>query len=291
MRKGEISVESILAIAAGAIVLLGLIQLSNSSLLPSMNSTVTQLLNEELTVGSSNDQPDANTNSDGGSANSDSNESETSGSTSGSNQESNSEGNNGQVDPAGEGFAKDLFVAYAKDKAAELVELAKEKAKQEIKDNWPNGPTGFELDLGDLDEAIDAEVRGGVTNGISTVFDVIGAVDGLTQADREVKRLAAEGKYEEAFGKIFSGSSRFIVDTVMSAPGVEKVLKKLPPKVQLAVTAAIPNAIESAAQSLGEKAFGSIGKKINDRLWTWYDKGYLPRKPRIPRDYNFGKTR
>lgn len=39
-----------------------------------------------------------------------------------------------------------------------------------------------------------------------------------------------------------------------------------------------------SVHELGSCRADSVGKKINDKLWNWYDGGYLPRAPRIPRD-------
>ena len=88
---------------------------------------------------------------------------------------------------------------------------------------------------------------------------------------------------------VLVGEMSFITPTIMSSAAVGKVLDQLPAKGQLAVKSTLPNIIESATQTLSEKTFDSVGKKINDKLWSWYDKGYLPRSPRIPPDYNFGR--
>lgn len=56
IRRGMASVEVILAIATGALVLLGTMQLVNSSFLPKTNETIAKLLNSELTSTDLNDE-------------------------------------------------------------------------------------------------------------------------------------------------------------------------------------------------------------------------------------------
>ena len=62
IRNGMASIEAILAIATGALVLMGIMQLTNSSLLPTANKTIAKLMKSDLTFPESN--PDSSGDSD-----------------------------------------------------------------------------------------------------------------------------------------------------------------------------------------------------------------------------------
>ncbi|MDB2686145.1 hypothetical protein N9Y42_02945 [Mariniblastus sp.] len=293
---GMASVEAILVIATGALILLGLTQVTTSQLLPAVKEKVSLLLNSGSAFDGSN-SPSV-TKSDSETTNNESNSDDPSDSkNTGTGNSQLPESNPvappselGGITPIGEDAVRDFIAESIKGNAKELADLAVDKAREEL-ENYvkPSLPMGVDLELEDWDLK-KAELNKSLVMNFGIALDAINAVDGLTQAEREIKELANEGKYEEAFGKIFSGSSRFITDAILSSEAVDTILDKLPQSAQAAIKSAIPNAIESASQAFGEKVFDSVGKKINDKLWDWYDKGYVPRKPRIPRDYNFEKN-
>ena len=78
---------------------------------------------------------------------------------------------------------------------------------------------------------------------------------------------------------VLVGEMSFITPTIMSSAAVDKVLDQLPAKGQLAVKSTLPNIIESATQTLGEKTFDSVGKKINDKLGVGMTRAICPEAP------------
>ncbi len=296
--RGMASVEVILAIATGALVLLGTMQLANSSFLPKTNETISKLLSSELTSTNLNDEstgendstPDNNPNL-GSNSDGDSN-SDSQGLGNGGGEQPETESvapptDGGEIKPVGDALIKDLILETLKQGAEDWADSAVDKAEEELRNYVkPSLPMGVDLGLEDWDLQ-KAKSNKLLVDKLGIILGATSAVDGLTQAEQEVKDLADQGEYQEAFGKIFSGSSRFVTDAVLSSKVVDDALSKLPSKAQIAIKSTIPNVIESASQALGEKVFDSVGKKINDKLWSWYDKGYLPRVPRIPRDFEF----
>lgn len=292
--RGMVSVEVILATATGALVLLGLMQVTTSNLLPKVNETVAKLLSPGSAFEGSTSNIGTNSNSQAGSADSDESSHDRSDSESTGTGDSQLTGgetsdlpsDNGEAVPIGDGLVKDFIAETIKQAAKDYTDKAVETAAEELENFLPSQlPMGVELDLEDWDLK-NAELNQSLVKNIGIITGAINAADGLTQAEQQVKDLADEGKYREAFGTIFSGSSRFITDTILNSKAVDTAIGKLPSSVQVAIQSTVPNAVESVTQTIGENVFDSVGKKINDRLWDWYDKGYAPR-PRIPRDYNF----
>lgn len=328
-RKGMASIEALLGIATGALILLGMMQMANSSLLPKMNDAVADVFSFNFNSQSSSSDSS-------GESNSNSSDTSDSGSDSDGNSNSQNQGSGndrqtpdvplanggdtpvedgtdrsnsggaesgdtslpepetidppsdiGEATPIGDDLATKFIGESIKQGAKDYADAAVEIAKEELENYLPSRlPLGVDLGLEDWDLK-QAELNQSLVRNVGIVTGALGAVDGLTQAEQRVKDLADEGKYREAFGTIFSGSSSFITDTVLNSKVVDAAVGKLPSSVQVAIQTTIPNAVESVTQAVGEKVFDSVGKKINDKLWSWYDKGYLPRAPRIPRDYNF----
>lgn len=297
IRNGTVSIEAILAIAAGALVLMGIMQMTSANLLHSVNNTIAKLLNPNSAIDGSNangdgvlDSPSSNANgTSAGTANQSSN-----GATTGETRLPNTEpaeptGGSGETKPVGDGLVKDFILESIKQKAKDLTKIAVKEAEREL-ENYarPRLPMDLDIELDDW-ELQNAKLNQSLVENIGTLVGAINAVDGLNQADQKVKDLADQGKYREAFGTIFSGSSRFITDAILSSKAVNQALDKLPSAAQVAIQSTIPNAIESVTQDVGESVFDSVGKKINDQLWDWHDRGFVPR-PRIPRDYDFGSS-
>ena len=298
-RKGMASVESLMLIAVGAAILMGLTQYWQTQLAPQTKNLIAQVLGEERDelpeagFDTNRHLPNANTglgsNSDGSSVPQDvePQDQENGGDVSSDSDFVDPQPDDGEITPVGEDTVRDFIAETIKQGANDYADAAVETATEELENFLPSQlPLGVELDLDDWDLK-KAELNQSLVKNIGIVTGAISAVDGLTQAEQRVKDLADEGKYREAFGTIFSGSSGFITDTILSSKAAGAVLDKLPSSVQVAIQSTIPNAVASVTQAAGEKVFDSVGKKINDKLWSWYDRGYLPRKPRIPRDYGF----
>ena len=164
-RCGTVSIEAVLAIATGALVLLGVMEMANSSLLSKANETVAKLFNLELSSQSTN----SNTSGQPSSSSDDSNNS---GSNSNGNSDSQGGGNGNAVEPdsgVDDGRVGSVGGDVFKDST---LEAFKNK----------------------IEKIIDKTPHEKFTKKVMAVVDAINAVDGLLQAEKDIAKLNAEGK-------------------------------------------------------------------------------------------------
>jgi hypothetical protein len=117
------------------------------------------------------------------------------------------------------------------------------------------------------------------------LFDGTQATGGLMDAERDVKALAEAGQYNDAWNRLWSAPAKYATEVFLSSKPVSAALDKLPTSLSVAIQVGLPNVVEGAVAAGADRLWEPVGSRVNNQLWEWYDAGYLPRAPRIPRDH------